>query len=170
MPTIADSAESVVELDRLAIERLLPHRGDALCIRSVRLLGRDRFDGAACWAASAPALAGHFPGLPIVPAVLIVEAAAQIAGAGLLAAAAGLHPDDNVGVLAAIRRCAFRRPVFPGQEVRYGLRVDQASHGFASICGSAAHAGQVVAELAFVIGLGRRDRLRPGDACTAAPA
>lgn len=57
-----------------------------------------------------PHLQGHFPGNPLMPGVLLIEAMAQTAGL--------LLPDGSSSVLAQIKEARFRRPVVPGDQVR----------------------------------------------------
>lgn len=57
-----------------------------------------------------PHLQGHFPGNPLMPGVLLVEAMAQAAGL--------LLPDGSSALLAQIKEARFRRPVVPGDQVR----------------------------------------------------
>jgi 3-hydroxyacyl-[acyl-carrier-protein] dehydratase len=148
-PLAASPAEKPAVLDRAAIERHLPHRGDILFVHQVEVLTADHFAGTASWDASLPALKGHFPGHSIVPAVFLIEAAAQIAGVGLRTRS----QDARLGVLAMIQRCKFLRPVQPGQEVRFALTVDKVTGGFAAVSGRAFVNATRVAELAFVLGL-----------------
>jgi 3-hydroxyacyl-[acyl-carrier-protein] dehydratase len=61
--------------------------------------------------------AGHFPGRPVMPGVIILEAMAQTAGI-LTFVTAGVYPDENVRFyFAGIDKARFRRPVVPGDQV-----------------------------------------------------
>ena len=60
--------------------------------------------------ANEPYFAGHFPGLPVVPGVLLCEALAQLGAA--------VVPDDGPVALRGVQRARFRRPVVPGDALR----------------------------------------------------
>ncbi len=160
MQTLESSVDACVNVchhfEGHALHELIPHRGDILFATSVTVLADDRFDGTACWKSDQSGLAGHFPGAPIVPAIFLVEAAAQIAGAGLVAG--HRHRDDSsqqdrVGVMAGIRRCNFARPVFPGQVVKFELRLGRSTAGFASCSGAFSVDGTPAGSLEFIVAM-----------------
>jgi len=115
-------------LDRAGIEAVLPHRGDIFACDRLVIHGTHSYTGYARWHSDNRILAGHFPGLPIVPGVLLIEGLAQLAGAGLLA---GGDPylkslvGDWVGVLASVRNCRFTSPVRPNVDVEFIIQCRQ---------------------------------------------
>ena len=143
------------------IEQLLPHRGDILFARHVRLLGPEHYQGFISWGFSSMGIAGHFPSLSIIPGVYLIEAASQIAGVGILVAVGEKNSasDDNIGVLASVRRCMFKRPVFPGQEVVFDLNAKHASGAVALVTGTVSAEGHEVASLDFALARVSRSRI-----------
>ncbi len=110
-------------LDRAAIEAIIPHRPPFLLVDEIAELdpgvsarGLWRITGAEAF------LAGHFPGNPIVPGVLMVESAAQVA-----AVCALTHADHQgkFGVFAGIDEVRFSRIVRPGDELAIEVAVDR---------------------------------------------
>lgn len=114
-------------LDRAGIERVLPHRGDISFCQSLEIKGPHQFSGIARWPADNSVIKGHFPGMPIVPGVLLVEAMAQLVGAGLLVGDPYVKslPQDSVGVLVAVRNCWFKQLVLPETDVSFELQCRQ---------------------------------------------
>ena len=67
--------------------------------------------------ANEPYFAGHFPGRPVMPGVIMLEALAQASGV-LCFVTAGIYPDENVRFyFAGIDKARFRRPVVPGDQL-----------------------------------------------------
>ena len=110
-------------LDRQDIERLLPHRGPIFACKQLTALSARVYTGIANWPLDNAVVQGHFPGYPLVPGVMLIESVTQLAGAGLLSADAYAQslPNERIGVLASVRRCAFKRPVFPEQDVFFNI-------------------------------------------------
>lgn len=104
------------------IEAILPHRYPFLLIdRVIEVERKKRLVALKNVTANEPYFAGHFPGYPIMPGVLIVEAMAQAGGALLLPEV----PDreHRLMVFGGIERARFRRPVVPGDQLRIEVEV-----------------------------------------------
>jgi len=110
-------------LERAAIEAVIPHRAPFLLVdRIVELEPGVRARGEWTITDDLPFLAGHFPGNPIVPGVLMVESAAQVG-----AVCALTHPDHQgkFGVFAGIDDVRFTRIVRPGETIDIEIVVDR---------------------------------------------
>lgn len=109
-------------LDIYEIQRILPHRYPFLLIdRVIDLTPRERIVALKNVTINEPFFQGHFPNLPIMPGVLIVEAIAQAGGALLLTEVE--DRDQKLMVFTGIERARFRRPVVPGDQVRIEVEV-----------------------------------------------
>jgi 3-hydroxyacyl-[acyl-carrier-protein] dehydratase len=111
-----------VQLDIQDILRILPHRHPFLLIdRVIDLTRKERIVAIKNVTINEPFFQGHFPGLPIMPGVLIVEAIAQAGGALLLTEI----PDreQRLMVFTGIEKARFRRPVVPGDQLRLEVQV-----------------------------------------------
>jgi 3-hydroxyacyl-[acyl-carrier-protein] dehydratase len=127
---MSDSTPSTTEvlaspktiLDINDIQRILPHRYPFLLIdRVVELERKHRIVAIKNVSINEPFFAGHFPNMPIMPGVLIVEAIAQAGGALLLTEVE--DRDDKLMVFTGIERARFRRPVMPGDQLRIEVEV-----------------------------------------------
>jgi 3-hydroxyacyl-[acyl-carrier-protein] dehydratase len=126
-------------LDRQAIERLIPHRGAIFVCKQLIATGPRTYTAIANWPLDNAVIAGHFPGNPIVPGVMLIETMSQLAGAGLLSADPYVQslPGDRIGVLASVRRCMFKQPVLPEQDVRFEINCRQIGAHAVQVTGQA---------------------------------
>ncbi|MEO6965400.1 MAG: 3-hydroxyacyl-ACP dehydratase FabZ [Acidobacteriaceae bacterium] len=111
-----------VPLDIVRIMELLPHRYPFLLVdRVVEVERRKRVVAIKNVTVNEPCFQGHFPGYPIMPGVLLLEALAQ-AGCILVMLEAP-DPAEKLVVFTGVERARFRRPVFPGDQVRMEIDV-----------------------------------------------
>ena len=104
------------------IQRLLPHRYPFLLIdRILEMELGKRIVGLKNVTVNEPYFVGHFPGYPIMPGVLILESLAQ-AGAILIKKTLNLS-DDKLMLFLGIDKAKFRKPVFPGDQLRLEMEL-----------------------------------------------
>ena len=99
------------------IERILPHRYPFLLVDAVEELGADKIVARKMVTRNEPHFEGHFPGNPVMPGVLIIEALAQT-GALMAAKAVSFDPEKQVIYFMGIDKAKFRKPVVPGDVLR----------------------------------------------------
>ena len=150
-----------IHLNQQAIAAVLPHRGAIAFAESVTVLGPHNFEGVACWSSSNANILGHFPGLAVVPGVLLIEGMAQIAGAGLLTGDPYVRSlaGDLVGVLANVRKCNFKRPVRPDTQVNFVVACRQMAPLAVQISAQASVEGQEVAQFDVLMAYVERAQL-----------
>lgn len=109
-------------LDIVEIQQILPHRYPFLLIdRVIEIEPKKRIVAIKNVTVNEPFFSGHFPGYPIMPGVLIVEAIAQAGGALLLTEIP--DRDNKLMVFTGIERAKFRKPIVPGDQVRIEVDV-----------------------------------------------
>ncbi|MDR2079428.1 MAG: 3-hydroxyacyl-ACP dehydratase FabZ [Treponema sp.] len=98
------------------IEVLLPHRVPFLFVDEIDQTDKEKIVARHVFTEKEFFFAGHFPGYPVVPGVILVETMAQSGGAGLRKL--GILPGNAFFFLATVDKVKFRRQVRPGEEVR----------------------------------------------------
>ncbi len=132
-------------LDITAIERIMPHRYPFLLVdRILELEEEKRVVGIKNVTVNEPFFQGHFPGHPIMPAVLIIEAMAQVGGVLLLSTVD--DPEGKLVYFLAIDKAKFRKPVLPGDQIRFELELVNLKGPFCKMSGKAFVEGALVAE------------------------
>jgi UDP-3-O-[3-hydroxymyristoyl] N-acetylglucosamine deacetylase/3-hydroxyacyl-[acyl-carrier-protein] dehydratase len=104
------------------IQKIMPHRYPFLLVdRIIELEDRKRVVGIKNVTINEPFFVGHFPGHPIMPAVLIIEAMAQVGGVMLLNTVD--NPANYLVYFTRIDKARFRKPVLPGDQLRFELEL-----------------------------------------------
>jgi UDP-3-O-[3-hydroxymyristoyl] N-acetylglucosamine deacetylase/3-hydroxyacyl-[acyl-carrier-protein] dehydratase len=127
------------------IQRIMPHRYPILLIdRIVEFEDRKRVVGIKNVTINEPFFAGHFPGHPIMPAVLILEAMAQCGGVLLLNSIE--QAENKLMYFVGIDKARFRKPVLPGDQLRLELQLLRFGGTVCKMEGKAYVDGELVAE------------------------
>lgn len=113
-----DRAPAALPLDVEGIQRLLPHRYPFLLVdRVVALEPNAHITALKNVTVNEPFFQGHFPGHPVMPGVLIVEALAQASGLLVQLSIGGGNQDDPLFYLVKVDRARFNAPVVPGDQL-----------------------------------------------------
>jgi 3-hydroxyacyl-[acyl-carrier-protein] dehydratase len=131
-------------LDIQEILELLPHRYPMLLVDRVLEITDDSIVGIKNVTFNEPQFTGHFPGYPVMPGVMIIEAMAQTAG--ILVTVVAPHTRGKLMFLASVEEAKFRKPVVPGDQLRIEMKMLRLKTTVAKIRGTAKVDGQVVAE------------------------
>jgi beta-hydroxyacyl-ACP dehydratase FabZ len=126
---------------------VLPHRYPFLLVdRIIEIEGHERIVGIKNVTINEQFFQGHFPGHPIMPGVLIIEAMAQVGGMLLMHHFEGQNVEDKVVYFMSLDKVKFRRPVVPGDQLRFELEMLQFRGKTCRMKGVGYVDGQVVAE------------------------
>ncbi len=127
------------------IMKVLPHRYPFLLVdRIIEIEEKKRIVGLKNVTINEPFFQGHFPGHPIMPGVLIIEAMAQVGGMLLLGSVS--DPETKVVYFMSLDNVKFRRPVKPGDQLRFELEVIQLRGTVCKMRGIGKVDGEVVVE------------------------
>ena len=140
---------SGIEVDAVRIMQMIPHRPPFLMIdRVFDLQANIGAIGVKNVSMTEPHFQGHFPGAPVMPGVLIVEAMAQTA-AVLVVHTLGSASEGKLVYFMSVDRCRFRRPVYPGDQLLIEVKKDRNRGSIWKFEGVAKVGGKVVAEAGF---------------------
>jgi len=132
-----------VDIDEIV--RLLPHRFPFLLVdRVIEYEPGERIVGIKNVTINEEFFVGHFPGMPIMPGVLIIEAMAQVGG--LLLMDTVESPEDKIVYFMSLDKVKFRRPVIPGDQLVFELEMVQMRKTVCRMKGVGRVDGKVVAE------------------------
>lgn len=128
------------------IKQVIPHRYPFLLVDRVIELEAEKITAVKNVTVNEEFFNGHFPGQPIMPGVLQVEALAQ-AGAILLMKQKVEDPENNLMVFTGIKNCKFRRQVLPGDQLKLEVELGMMRRNFVTMIGTASVDGEVACEL-----------------------
>jgi 3-hydroxyacyl-[acyl-carrier-protein] dehydratase len=144
--------------DSKAILEILPHRFPFLMVDSViELEPARRIVGIKQVTANEPFFQGHFPGMPVMPGVLQIEALAQVGA--ILALREFEDADSRIPLFSGIDGARFRRPVVPGDTLRLEVTAVRAGRRIQKMRGVATVDGQVTAETEILCIIAERKEL-----------
>ena len=149
-------------MDVLQIQKLLPHRYPFLLVdRVVEIVAGQKLVAIKNVTVNEPFFNGHFPGHPVMPGVLILEALAQ-ACAILAYESEKLDPEKVVTYLMGIDGARFRKPVVPGDRLQLEIEVIRHKGAIWKQKGTASVDGQKVAEGEFLATVVEKAGAAPG--------
>ncbi|MDZ7315939.1 MAG: bifunctional UDP-3-O-[3-hydroxymyristoyl] N-acetylglucosamine deacetylase/3-hydroxyacyl-ACP dehydratase [candidate division KSB1 bacterium] len=146
-----------VFLDNEAIQKILPHRYPFLLVDKILdLVPGEHVIGIKNVTANEPFFQGHFPGNPIMPGVLIIEAMAQTGGILLLNAQT--DPSTKLVLFSGIDNVRFRRTVKPGDTLRFEVELSALRRSMAKMYGRAYVGDQLACEAELMAAIVDREQ------------
>ena len=147
-PTIP---ELTLPLDAVAIQKIIPHRFPFLLVdRVTELVPGERATGIKNVTMNEHFFQGHFPDLPVMPGVLIVEAIAQVGAVAMLSQPG---QDDKLALFAGINSVRFKRQVKPGDTLTLAVKLGAFRRGIGTGEGVATVDGAVACRGEFMFAL-----------------
>jgi 3-hydroxyacyl-[acyl-carrier-protein] dehydratase len=146
-PTAAPAAENRVIYNITEIMKFLPHRYPFLLVdRIIEMEPPTRIVGLKNVTINEEFFQGHFPGAPVMPGVLILEAMAQVAGVLLYRDMPDEDKSRKLIYFTGVENAKFRRPVVPGDQLRMEIEVVHRRTSFGKVAARALVEGKLAAE------------------------
>lgn len=144
-------------MDSIAIQSILPHRYPFLLVdKIIELEPRVRIVGVKQVTINEPFFQGHFPGAPVMPGVLQIEALAQVGA--ILALREFEDRDQKIPFFSGIENARFRRPVVPGDTLVLEVTALRIGSKVQKMRGEAKVDGQICAEAEIMSVIGDRNQ------------
>jgi 3-hydroxyacyl-[acyl-carrier-protein] dehydratase len=160
-PTAAPETESRIIYSVTDIMKFLPHRYPFLLVdRIVEIDPPQRIVGLKNVTINEQFFQGHFPGAPVMPGVLIIEAMAQVAGVMIYRDMPDEEKSRKLIYFTGIENAKFRRPVVPGDQLRIEMELVNRRSTFGKMAGRALVEGKLAAEAMVMFAIADR----PGQA------
>jgi 3-hydroxyacyl-[acyl-carrier-protein] dehydratase len=142
-------------LDIQEISAVLPHRYPMLMVDRIVEVSDAGVVGIKNVTVNEPHFNGHFPGYPVMPGVLIIEAMAQVGG--ILISRVNANARGKIMFLASVDEAKFRKPVVPGDQLRIEMQIVKTKNTVAKLKGTATVEGLLVAEATLMFKLANRE-------------
>jgi 3-hydroxyacyl-[acyl-carrier-protein] dehydratase len=156
-PTKAPETENHVVYSVTEIMKFLPHRYPFLLVdRIVELEPPRRIVGLKNVTMNEQFFQGHFPGAPVMPGVLILEAMAQVAGVMIYRDMPDEEKSRKLIYFTGIENAKFRRPVVPGDQLRIEMELVNRRSTFGKVAGRALVDGKLAAEAVVMFAIADR--------------
>lgn len=145
-----------VVFDINAIHKILPHRYPFLLVDRITSFNESEIEGIKNVSLNEPYFQGHFPGNPVMPGVLQIEAMAQVGGILLLNKVD--NPEDVWVYFIAINNARFRKMVVPGDQIVFKLKLESLKRNICKMAGKGYVDGKLVVEADLIAGLVDKDK------------
>ena len=142
-------------LDITRIQEIIPHRYPFLLVDRILDMNENRIIGVKNVTINEPFFQGHFPGHPVMPGVLILEAMAQVAGVYALSMSGNR---TKLAYFASMDNVKFRRPVVPGDQLILDVTFVKSRTKLIQIRGKALVGEEVAAEADLMFALVDREK------------
>jgi 3-hydroxyacyl-[acyl-carrier-protein] dehydratase len=144
----------MIKMDLQRILELIPHRYPFLMIDRVKECEpRKRVVAVKNVSANEPYFQGHFPGRPIMPGVMILEAMAQAAGVLIISGDKGTDHHQNIYYYVGIDDARFKKPVIPGDQLELDVKVERMLRGIGKFSCVARVGTEVAAEATILLAM-----------------